>query len=161
MYKEKTIKEKTLTSYFVKKSKHPEHNKVFDAAIARHVTKDMRPINTCEMEGFVEMFDIIKPEYIVCTRKTMRTIIYSMYDKEVIKLKDLLNRDSHVALTTDAWTSVNNTSFITTTAHFINEEECVLHEFFYKLDHIKFVNYLDSIAKSLLFTYLGQGQPYI
>lgn len=55
-----------------------------------------------------------------------RTIIPNIFSKVKSKVQNVLNEASHVAVTTDIWTSLNTDSFITLTAHFLDKNQVKL-----------------------------------
>lgn len=64
--------------------------------------------------------------YDIPSRKVLsQTIIPNIFSKVKSKVQNVLNEASHVAVTTDIWTSLNTDSFITLTAHLLdkNQEE--------------------------------------
>jgi hypothetical protein len=79
-----------------------------------------RPISICMDEEFVEMQEGLKKGYHKLDRHTVTNKLRSV--SAVVKEILILMMDGqHVALTTDHWSSVANTTFMAVTAHFIDE----------------------------------------
>ena len=83
----------------------------------------MLPISLVESKNFQQCFTNFDTDYIVPSRYMTMKYIHMLYEEGVNNLiKDIENTQC-VGLTTDAWTSINTTSFITTTIHFIKNDE--------------------------------------
>ena len=92
-------------------------------AVADNIVMDMVPISVVEREGFRNMLNKFDPRYKVPGRTYFSNqIIPQKYGqiKELVR-QELIKCDS-IALTTDFWTSISNDSYITITAHFIDNE---------------------------------------
>ncbi len=87
------------------------------------IVKDLQPISIVEDEGFRHYSKELDPRYVLPTRKTLReTLIPDVYDKEMQKLQEDLDKAKHVGITTDMWTSTATDSFNTVTAHYLNHD---------------------------------------
>ncbi|XP_052744844.1 E3 SUMO-protein ligase ZBED1-like [Bicyclus anynana] len=65
---------------------------------------------------------MILPTYRLPTRKTISSsLVPKLYQSTKEKVLELTAEAEAVCLTTDGWTSINNTAFIALTAHFINK----------------------------------------
>ena len=49
-------------------------------------------------------------------------VVTPMFDETKERIKNKLKSVIYIALTTDAWTSITQTSYITVTAHFLDED---------------------------------------
>merc|ERR1712121_510372 len=53
-------------------------------------------------------------------------VITPMYEETKLAIKEELKKHTNIAITTDAWTSMTQQSYITVTAHVIDEDKCEL-----------------------------------
>lgn len=91
--------------------------------MAAFIVTDMRPISIVEGTGFKNLLTDLDPRYECPSRNTiMERYIVPMYNITKDEVKSYLQCAPSHSITTDAWTSKNMDSFITTTAHFITEE---------------------------------------
>lgn len=85
------------------------------------ITLDMLPISFVEGRGFIKLMAKVVPHFQVPSRHLISDRINLLYDLEKKKVLTKLERIEHWAFTTDCWTSRVNQSYITVTAHGINE----------------------------------------
>ena len=64
------------------------------------------------------------------------TIIPSLYDESIVIIKDILKQIKYLSMTTDAWSSLSKQSYITVTAHLI-DDHLKLHHFVLDTSEIK------------------------
>ena len=87
------------------------------------IAADMRPYSVVENSGFRHLISILEPRYKIPSRTHLTaTVIPSMYNDVKEKVIEGLSSAHLVALTTDCWTSRATQSFMTVTAHFINDD---------------------------------------
>ena len=95
------------------------------------LTVDLQPLCVAEDAGFRAFSAAAECRFILPARSTIRrTLIPNAYHQAASRLKTLLAQQatvctpscSSVHLTTDAWTSRTNKSFITYTVHYVDEE---------------------------------------
>ncbi|GAU51333.1 hypothetical protein TSUD_412800 [Trifolium subterraneum] len=92
-------------------------------AIALFVILDEHAFRVVEGEGFKLMCRQLQPLLTVPSRRTVARDCFKLFVDEKVRLKAYFKSDcSRVALTTDCWTSVQNLSYMTLTAHFINND---------------------------------------
>ena len=86
------------------------------------IVKDLRPIRTVECEGFHNLMNYLEPGYVIPSRKQFAADIIFKHTKcqEVLK-EHLKNKAKFITLTTDIWTSIATESYITATAHYIDD----------------------------------------
>ncbi|XP_054458167.1 E3 SUMO-protein ligase ZBED1-like [Anoplopoma fimbria] len=94
--------------------------------LVKFVCKGMRPISVVEDVGFKEFCREMEPRYHVPSRGTVTSRIADLYKRTVDQLK-LSLQGKDVALTTDGWTSLSTASYVTATAHWINEDWEILN----------------------------------
>nr|XP_054594153.1 E3 SUMO-protein ligase ZBED1-like [Nothobranchius furzeri] len=87
------------------------------------ICKDMRPLSVVENKGFRDMIKTLEPRYAVPSRRHITDIsLPNVYNEAKATVLDSLGSAETVALTCDAWTSRATESYVTVTAHHINDE---------------------------------------
>nr|XP_012573964.1 zinc finger BED domain-containing protein RICESLEEPER 2-like [Cicer arietinum] len=72
---------------------------------------------------FRNFVNVIQPQFDIPSRSTLRRAILSLYDVERERLKIFISKHcGRVCLTTDTWTSIQNLSYMSLTAHFIDKK---------------------------------------
>lgn len=89
--------------------------------LTEFICKDMRPVNISQGDGFKEFIREIEPRYTISSRGTITNRIVKLYNTTKENIRKIISGQS-IALTTDGWTSVATDSYVTVTAHFINED---------------------------------------
>lgn len=64
---------------------------------------------------------MLNKEYLIPNRKNLSELTKKIYSLRKDKLKEQLNAVEHVNLTTDCWTSKQNFSYISLTAHYLDQ----------------------------------------
>ncbi len=98
----------------------PDRADKISSLIAEFVSRDLRPIAVVDGRGFQQLMNFVEPGYKVPSRPYVTKVCHKLYDslKEDVA-KSLV--DKHIAITTDLWTSRATESYITVTAHFVDE----------------------------------------
>ncbi|XP_060605586.1 zinc finger BED domain-containing protein 4-like [Ruditapes philippinarum] len=91
-------------------------------AIANMIVKDYIPLSIVESEGFLNLMQIVVPEYKVPSRNTVKSRIEKRYDDERESLVKNLESVQSVSLTTDTWTSNATDSYMTITEHHLTDD---------------------------------------
>ncbi|XP_051806493.1 E3 SUMO-protein ligase ZBED1-like [Acanthochromis polyacanthus] len=100
-----------------------ERAKRITRAVGCFIAKDLRPYSVVECKGFRHMIKTLEPRYTLPTRATFTdTVVPTLYKETKAKVMESLSKASHVAITSDAWTSVATESYVTITAHCISED---------------------------------------
>ena len=89
--------------------------------IAEMVARDLRPIIIVEGVGFKHLLSYVEPGYHVPSHTQVATVCRRLYNVQKERLKEEIADCSHVALTTDIWTSSAVESYPTVTVHFIDK----------------------------------------
>lgn len=108
---------------------HPKQRSM-TKKIAKMICHDLRPLSIITDEGFRDL-KVAEPRYVCPSRKTMTNdIIPKLYEETRTKIRNEISSSQVVslALTTDGWSSCNNQSYVSFTAHFVNED-LLLKEF--------------------------------
>ena len=107
---------------FVRPKKCPaERAEEITRRIAEMVARDLRPISIVEGVGFKHLFSYVEPGYRVPSHTHIATVCRRLYNVQKERLKEEIAGCSHVALTTDIWTSSAVDSYLTVTVHFIDK----------------------------------------
>lgn len=85
------------------------------------ITTDMLPLSLGEGEGFQQFFRIIAPDYRLPSRSAVLNRVRDLYDSTKNRVLTELKSFPSVAVTTDAWSSRNATSFVTVTLYAIDD----------------------------------------
>ena len=92
-------------------------------AVARMIATDFQPFSVVEDEGFKLVLNVMDQRYKLPSRKHFsEKIIPRMYEETREKVKTCVNSTMFLALTTDCWTSRAVNSYLSITAHFIDDK---------------------------------------
>lgn len=91
--------------------------------IGMFIAMDMRPFSVVENEGFRRVLHRMDPKYTIPSRVHFsRTVVPKLYEESKANVKQTIQEAESIAITTDGWTSRNTESYITITAHVINND---------------------------------------
>ncbi|XP_077270177.1 E3 SUMO-protein ligase ZBED1-like [Temnothorax americanus] len=90
-------------------------------AICKMIAIDMLPTSIVENEGFIQFMAISVPGYKVPSRRTIDNRMRTLYNEAAEQVRTTLDKVNAVAITTDAWTSKANDSYITLSAHYLDD----------------------------------------
>ena len=97
------------------------------------------------------LLNVLDPRYQLPSRRTIMRMLPDEYSKEAELVKKEIALVSHVALTSDLWTSRATESYMTITCHFLTEtwdlKSLVLETFHFELSHTA-ENIADSLRKA-------------
>jgi len=92
-------------------------------AIAQMIAFDFQPFSVVEDEGFKRLLQVLDPRYQIPSRKHFsETVIPKMYEEMKAKVKACIDPIPFIVFTTDCWTSRAVDSYISLTAHYIDEK---------------------------------------
>lgn len=129
-------------------------SKAIDQQLTKFIVKHYHPFSLVEESEFCNLIKMLAPNYSMPSRKTVsNNLLLQVYNDTFQKVSKDLQDATSVALTTDGWTSINNSSFIAITVHFINSETklcsrllgCI--NFNEKHTAIELSNFLKNIAQ--------------
>ena len=99
------------------------HYKEITNAIALMIAFDFQPFSVVEDEGFKKLVRVLDPRYQIPSRKHFpETVIPKIYEEMKGKVKACINPIPFIAFTTDCWTSRAVDSYMSLTAHYIDEK---------------------------------------
>ncbi|XP_065642184.1 uncharacterized protein LOC136073856 [Hydra vulgaris] len=80
------------------------------------------PFMLVESNAFKDFIFCLNPKYKVPSQKKLRSLLTDLYREKIELLKSKLLSIKFLSITTDGWTSCQNYSYISATAHFISEK---------------------------------------
>ncbi|XP_077970653.1 zinc finger BED domain-containing protein 4-like [Styela clava] len=96
--------------------------KVLHRLIGEMIATDCQPFSIVEDVGFKRLMGHTKPRYNIPSRKYFsETVIPSIYKSVREKVQMIVQHSENISFTSDIWTSINNTPFLSITAHTIDE----------------------------------------
>ncbi|XP_072386859.1 E3 SUMO-protein ligase ZBED1-like [Diabrotica undecimpunctata] len=99
-----------------------QRKKDLNHALTLMIATDLQAFNIVNDSGFKNFVNMLDPRYVLSSKFTIReTIMNDMYQKCVLKLKDVLKQNNFVSITTDSWTSVSTESYMAITCHYIDQ----------------------------------------
>ncbi|GFW88479.1 zinc finger BED domain-containing protein 1 [Trichonephila clavipes] len=94
-------------------------------SVTKFLVCTMQPYNLVDRKEFINMVKVLNPRYSLPGRKHFTaTAVPKLYNEVRDKIRQelsLINKDT-ISVTTDCWTSIANTPYITITVHFITSE---------------------------------------
>ena len=100
----------------------------FEKAYLKWLIDTYQPIKSCEYESFREMCYSLNGKAPTFGREKVRLLLTREAASVRIKLKEILDGRFWCG-TTDCWTSCNNITYVTCTAHFVDKNTWTLHHF--------------------------------
>ncbi|KAL7584678.1 zinc finger BED domain-containing protein RICESLEEPER 2-like [Lactuca sativa] len=95
----------------------------FCELVSEVIVKHDLPFKFVEYEGIREVFRYLNENVVTYTRNTTNSDVVSLFNREKIRLKKLLELNpGRISLTFDLWSSINTDGFLCATCHFIDEE---------------------------------------
>ena len=116
-------KQPTLTDLAARVQPYPpDKQKRADRVLGWMIAKDLQPFSVVEDVGFNLFCETLQPRYKMPSRKVITGIVCKeIYEKACAYVQSQLSSSASVSLTTDAWTSQAMQSYLTVTAHVIDE----------------------------------------
>ncbi|GAB2290824.1 hypothetical protein Dimus_038124 [Dionaea muscipula] len=101
---------------------HKLDKKVIREKLVEWIVCDELPFTVVQSQKFRGLIASLEPRFDVPSRVTIARDLFKLYKANKEKLKEELRTSvGRINLTTDMWTSVNNTSYMCVTAHFIDK----------------------------------------
>lgn len=115
-------KQQQITNY-VHKPVSLKKSKELDQQLVKMIVKEYHPLRVVEDPEFRKFINMLCPGYKLPSRKTISySLIPQLFNSTEEILKEKINCATAVCITTDGWTSINNESFTSITAHFIDND---------------------------------------
>ena len=99
------------------------------STVVDYIVGDLKPISTVEGKNFKKMMECLEPKYVVPARSTITLRIEKKFEHSKDRLRQRISKVENMSLTFDAWTSMNMESFMSVTAHFVDDttlQSCLL-----------------------------------
>jgi len=114
--------QQTLMGTYVTRPMDPLRQSKLDESLVKMIACDYQPFSIVEDKGFKEFSKTLDPSYTLPSRKTLsQTLLPNMYGKLRAEIQEKIKRAPVVCLTTDCWTSVTTTSYMSVTCHYIQD----------------------------------------
>lgn len=109
-------------SNFLHKPVAAYKRQAIDQQVIRMIVKEYYPFSIVEDKEFKKLINMLNPGYSLPSRKTLSvSLLPVLYNKIYDEVKlDIEVNIHYVSLTTDAWTSLKNESYMAVTVHFID-----------------------------------------
>ena len=116
----------SITTSFGQAKKYPKtsvRHLLLQKSVAEFLIDDMLPFSTVESPSFIKLINNLDPKFQLESAKTYsNSIIPKMYMDLKAKVTEMMKPVAALGITSDAWTSAATQSYVTMTAHFIDEE---------------------------------------
>ncbi|XP_016891160.2 LOW QUALITY PROTEIN: zinc finger BED domain-containing protein 1-like [Cynoglossus semilaevis] len=100
----------------------PLRQNKLDEALVKIIAYDYQPFSIVEDKGFREFLKTVDPSYTLPSWKTLsQALLPNMYEKLRAEVFVKIKNASAVCLTTDCWTSVTSTSYMSVTCHYVQD----------------------------------------
>jgi hypothetical protein len=91
--------------------------------LVQWIITSQQPFTVVEESSFIEFVHSLHPGALIPSADTIKRNIHKLYKVNIEKIKDILQTvPGKIAFTTDIWTSPSTKSFLSLTAHFIDNE---------------------------------------
>ena len=98
----------------------------FEAKLLDWIIDTYQPLHACEYPSFRAMCHSLNAKAPIIGKSKVQSLLSAEAALMRVKLKGIL-KGRQVSITTDAWTSCNNVTYITCTAHWIHPKTWLLH----------------------------------
>lgn len=148
LLKQQTLLQSASSSTKKFEADHPKQVLITEK-IALMLCKDLQPYSIVEDEGFRAVLQAAEPRYVIPARKTFSdTIIPNLHKTSIEAVKEEVKSAVGLSITTDAWTSRSNQSYISYTAHFLTQDFS-MKNYCLKVEHSDERHTAVNLAKSL------------
>ncbi|XP_044577566.1 zinc finger BED domain-containing protein 4-like [Cotesia glomerata] len=116
----RTIKKKRRITreYYSHKNSKSEATTI---SLVKYIAIDMLPLSHAEGPGLTQFMKDILPEYIIPSRTVTKNPLELLYESVRNDILEAFHRFPHISITTDGWSSRLSDSFMTITAHAIDD----------------------------------------
>ncbi|KAL4113763.1 hypothetical protein QTP88_017336 [Uroleucon formosanum] len=99
-----------------------ERTEEIHQALALLIAMNQLPISFCSSPGFCQFMAVVEPNYKICRDEAIKKRLHSLKSKVEEKIKSELRNVKSLVCTTDGWSSMAQNSYISLTAHIINDQ---------------------------------------
>jgi hypothetical protein len=107
-------------------SKFIKNCPLFEDCLVKWMVSTYQPLQCVNEKSFQDMCKSLNKCAPIITRERIGSLVKEKYHFTKIKLQTIL-KNRKCILTTDSWTSISNTSYVTCTCHFIEQKTWTLH----------------------------------
>ncbi len=123
LFSQPTLKQ-VLEKEKEKYQKGSQRKNHLDDTLVTMIAQDLQPLSVVADAGFLKLCQALDRKYQVPSRMQVRNVLLpAKFNKVQDKVKKDIGLTSTVALTTDLWTSTNNSSFLAVTCHWWNQKK--------------------------------------
>lgn len=91
-------------------------------ALASLIAMNQLPLSFCLSPGFCQFMAVVEPNYKICSDQALKKRLHALKSNVVDKIKNELQNVKSVVCTTDGWSSMAQNSYISLTAHIIDNQ---------------------------------------
>ncbi|XP_050521556.1 E3 SUMO-protein ligase ZBED1-like [Daktulosphaira vitifoliae] len=91
-------------------------------ALASLIAMNQLPLSFCSSPGFFKFMAVVEPNYKICSDQAMKKRLHALKSNVEDKIKNELQNVKRVVCTTDGWSSMAQNSYISLTAHIIDNQ---------------------------------------
>lgn len=98
-------------------------NDIVKRKLAEMIMIDENPFSLVEKDGFRKFCEVaLPPSFKIPSRRTITKLCFNIYIEERTKLQSFFKRTKQrISITTDTWTSLQRVTYMSLTAHFIDD----------------------------------------
>ena len=115
-------KQPKIDSFTVTRSCSADRANHLNKLISKMIVEDLRPVSIVDGNGFRELMGFCEPGYNLPHRTFFTSQLEQMFVSLKSNVKKQMASSDAVSLTADVWTSSVNESYLSVTAHFIDEK---------------------------------------
>ena len=98
-------------------------HKAYQDGLSRYIIMHDLPFSYAECEGVWAVNRVLNPDFKPISRNTVKVDCWNVLLNEKTKLKNILaNVPSRICLTSDVWIVVTTQSYVTMTAHYVDDK---------------------------------------
>ncbi|KAL5233952.1 hypothetical protein ACI65C_001362 [Semiaphis heraclei] len=111
-------------NFEINRSCSSERTEQIHKALAKMIAINQMPPSFCSSSGFKQFMSIVEPNYIICKEGAIKQRLKGFKSSVEVLIKKELKDARSVSCTSDCWSSIAQESYITVTAHFIDDQWC-------------------------------------
>lgn len=107
-------------NFEINQSCSSERTEQIHQALAKMIAINQMPLSFCSSSGFKQFMSIVEPNYIICKEGAIKQRLKGFKSSVEDLIKKELKNAKSVSCTFDCWSSIGQESYITVSAHFID-----------------------------------------